>query len=78
MKEHYKLINGEGEHEYTITVKIRQDYTKFIMKRSMNSMWNKPGELIHKITDDGNNVIINNKFSKELNYMEFPLKNKAK
>jgi hypothetical protein len=51
-KETYKLVNGNGVHEYDITVKKKANGNiKFKLKTSNNGDWSNPNETILTMTE---------------------------
>jgi hypothetical protein len=57
-KSRYKMkikVYIEDVHKYTVkSKKLKDGNTRWTMKRSKDSMWTNPGELLYKVIDDGN------------------------
>jgi len=67
----YAIISKKGSHDYDIDF-IETEYSKsYSMYYSNAEHWTVPGEHILTITDDGNNIHLNPKLKKTLDYGQF-------
>ena len=75
-KRTFVIMDTAGEdgysHDYDVTVETTDDGTLYTMYYSRNHYWNEDlrGEKIMSILDDGDEFIINPKFSKTMDYAE--------
>lgn len=67
----YAIISAKGSHDYDIEV-IKTEYaTTYSMCYSQSDLWTEPGMHLQTITDDGNNMHLNVKVKKTLDYSAF-------
>lgn len=67
----YAIISAKGSHDYDIEV-IKTEYaTTYSMCYSRGEHWNEPGMHLQTVTDDGNNMHLNQKIKKTLDYSSF-------
>jgi hypothetical protein len=67
----YAIISKKGSYDYDIDFIETEHSKSYSMYRSNAEHWTEPGEHILTITDDGNNMHLNPKLKKELDYGQF-------
>ena len=64
----YAIISAKGSHDYDIQVIKTECSTSYSMNYSRAEHWTVPGEHILTITDDGNDMHLNPKPKKTMDY----------
>ena len=67
----YAIISTKGSHDYDIQVIKTEHSTTYSMCYSQSDIWSEPGMHLQTITDDGNNIYLNQKIKKTLDYCSF-------
>jgi hypothetical protein len=67
----YAIISTKGVHEYDIQVIKTEHSTTYSMCYSQSEIWSEPGMHLQTITDDGNDIHLNVKIKKTIDYGTF-------
>ena len=67
----YAVISNSGTHDYNIEFIETEHSKSYSMYYSDAEHWTVPGEHILTITDDGNDMHINPKLKKTIDYAKF-------
>lgn len=67
----YAVISKKGSHDFDIEFIETEHSKSYSMYRSNAEIWTEPGEHILTITDDGNEMHLNPKLKKTLDYGQF-------
>lgn len=64
----FKVLDNEGNHEYTIRIKKTKGITEYALHRSNDTDWSNPKEHILSLMDDGNCVWFSGIIDGAINY----------
>lgn len=67
----YAVISGKGSHDYNIEFIETEQSKSYSLYYSEAEIWTSPGEHILTITDDGNDMHLNPKLKKTVDYAKF-------
>lgn len=66
----YMILDSKDSYEYDVVIEPTKDGQKYTLFRSPNPEWDKPGEEILSITDDGDNMVLSIDPKKTMDYAE--------